>query len=307
MLARYTRLVCSAALVLAALSTALAGTVPPGPPNPRSGDECVAAYEPSFRQQYASSGACTGQCDRIWREGGRGWESRYTACYDQCGATRKAEHAELISARQACFDRAKQGQEEERQKLAEGMQLGRKLLDKAEQAHEIVTDPKTFFATKVDERVKDRLFGKEPEAKRSTIQNEMFRYTVIQAKYGLKAANEIHGNDIIAGIQQGSLDKIVAIYDDAFKQMEAAFADVNSMSRDVEASYRSTGRAYSLAIMGKYSALLRGRPLAGKVSKPADGAGTSAECAIFNDPQRSNDLMMADSNRWTALLRRCKQ
>ncbi|WP_425259980.1 hypothetical protein ACPOLB_03855 [Rubrivivax sp. RP6-9] len=307
MLARYARLVCSAALALAALGTALAGTVPPGPPNPRSGDECVAAYEPSFRQQYASGGACTRQCDRIWREGGRGWESRYTACYNQCGAKRKAEHAELMSAREACFDRAKQGQQEVRQKLAEGMELGRKLLNKAEQAHEIVSDPTTFFATKVEERVKNGLFGKEPEAKRTTIQNEVFRYTVIQAKYGLKAASEIHGNDIITGIQQGSLDRIVAIYDDAFKQMEAAVGDVNSMSRDVEASYRSTGRAYSPATMGKYSALLRGGPLPGKVSKPADGAGTSGECAVFNDPQRSNDLMMADSNRWTALLRRCKQ
>jgi len=297
-------LVAGAAALLFATQAIAAFVVPPGPHRPKSADECIASYEPTFREHYIARQTCSKPCNRLFLDGGRGWEQRYNSCYRACGATMNEQFEEIMRARKACFERAKSAEDIDRSQLAEGMALGREMLERAEDLHSAVTEPSVFFAKKVDDALRRKLFGETAEAKRTTIENEVFRYLVIQSKYGLAAAERVHGNEVILAIQQDALDRTVALWEDGFKQMEAAFEQVSAMSVESERSYVSTGSAFSPSLIKKYSAALN-RATRGRGS---GGVGVvSSECAVFDDTQRSSELMMSNPAQWTALLRRCKR
>lgn len=280
----------------------LAQNIPDGPLNPRSSDECVAAFEPAFRQHFRGD-ECK-KCDPIPSDGMGNWMPRYKACYAECDAVKRIRFERLTSSRQACFGRAKQAKDEDDQLRAEGLKQSRELFEKAEDLQSLLTSPSDFFARKMlpDDGLKRWLFGDASESEKARLGQEAYRYAVIQAKYGLDVAEKMKGaNPVIRGIQDTALNATLSLHQNVMREFEGAMNEATAFSRDVESSYRSTGRAYSAAMLARYGVTpMQSKP--GAKSKASDDG-----CAILNDPDKSAELMLGNQSRWMSLVKSCKQ
>ena len=295
-----------AIVVLPAMwQSVLAQDIPDGPPNPRSSDECVVAFESAFRQHHQKTNQCN-KCRPIANDGLGNWMSRYQACYAECGSVRRIHHERLMNSRQACFGRAKRAQEEDDQLRAEGLKLGRELFEKAEDLQSLLTSPSDFIARKMqpDDGLKRWLYGDASETDKARLGQEAYRYAVIQAKYGLEAAEKMKGaNPVIRGIQESALNATLSLHQNVRREFEGAMNEANAFSRGVESSYRSTGRAYNAAMLSRY----RVTPPEAKPTERSKPKTNDDGCALLNDPEKSAQLMLSNRSRWTSLVQSCKQ
>ncbi|MBA2723812.1 MAG: hypothetical protein H0U56_13185 [Methylibium sp.] len=183
--------------------------------------------------------------------------------------------------------------------MQEGMKLGDKLYNEAKSAYEFIESPSDFAAALVARKldISDDIYA--GILKQSDIKNQVFKYTVTQASAGIEAAQDLRQHSpVIGAIQQRSLDRIAAAFNNGMTQFEDALSQVDRWSTDVTQNYRSTGRAYSPALLGKYGARSAART-------PAPPQSAVRNCATLKDPAKSEALRQQSEAIWTELAVRC--
>lgn len=289
-----------------AVAMAASGQVPSGPDRPASGDECIAAFAPHFTAHFRWRSTHCRPCDALAFKG-RNWEARYSACYDKCGEEANSDFATLQRARNACCERAKRVSAENEKLLAEGMNLGRKMQEKFLSAYSVVTSPETFVREKLDRS--DALYGgifrKGSAAEKKTLGREAFHYSLVMANAGIDAAEEFRGRStIIGGIQKAALARIAAVYENAIDELEASLGLIDSWNSEQSRHYLTTGRAFSPDMLSRFRQRLVG--LAPPRPEP-ERSGQKADCAVLDDPPRSNALLQQDQARWLELVGTCRR
>lgn len=280
----------------ASIPNATALQVPVGPERPRTTQECVDAFAPVFQQHYLSN-SCR-HCDDIEGFPGSRWSARYIACYKQCGAARRSEHAAIMAARSACFGRAKQfADDEERARIQklEGMKLGERLLRAYNQTRNIMDDlqsPERFFKRAVEgmsTQVRSSLMDQHRRDP-ITVEAQVHAYTFTQARAGIEAASELRGkSDLIAGIQKNSLGHLERVHSRILMDFEAAMAKATALETS---SYGAPS--------------YRGTPIRSYSPQPLHRNLSNGDCSVL-DTKAASDMADDEPERFEALSARCRR
>jgi hypothetical protein len=287
-----------AGLLLA--SQAWAFDVPQGPDRPMSGDECVRAFEPAFKAHYRDD-VCKPCGDDMDGWPGARWVARWNACWARCSLVKRARHTQLMDARQACFDRAKQHarEEEEREKLEriDRLKTGEgvaKAAYAAAKVRELLDSPSKFFQRaasrlpKLIQRELRRIHQERP----ASVEAELHAYAFTYARYGATAARRLYGySPLISHIQRDSLDALEDIHLGVMREFDTAMRRVDT----------ELARSYSAP-----PSQFRGTPIrsfgGGAPSAPIE----SDRCGVLDTPA-ALDLSMDQPDEFERLSKACRR
>lgn len=273
------------ALVLTAgwISNAAGIDIPFGPDRPLADTECTSAFEPAFRRHFSNRRVACDSCDHISGFPSDSWNSAYRACYRSCGDRSSNEFNALISARKACHARIAIHEQ------GAAIHEASSLYEKANETYKMISSPGPFLEATMNMpgEIMNMLRARKNEPlRKQSLEAELFKYSVIQAKAGIDAAQRIRGRGrTISSIQKTSLDEIAVQYVSALNDLDTTF-------REIDRTLTSNASPRAPQSTGRAAAALQ---------------SADPTCAVLNDPSRSAGMRDQDEERWIQLISRCRR